>query len=140
MAKTLIVKITCDQCKAEGLGDEVIGDESVSFSYDGYSYGLDLCAEHVAAFHKTMDELISLAPERERIGAFRRGRPQAGGEASQQSAAASGPPRKPARRDREQLQAIREWATGHGYKVSTRGRIPADVEQAFHDSFKSGRS
>jgi hypothetical protein len=34
MAKTLIVKITCDRCKAEGAGDEVEGEESVSFAYD----------------------------------------------------------------------------------------------------------
>jgi hypothetical protein len=140
MAKTLIVKITCDQCKAEGVGDEVIGDESVTFAYDGYSYGLDLCADHAAEFHKTMDALISLAPERERIAAaIRRGRPSSS-ESSQQATVALGPARKPARRDREQLQAIREWANSHGYKVSTRGRIPGEVEQAFHDSFKSSRA
>lgn len=34
-------------------------------------------------------------------------------------------------RDREQLQAIRQWATNNGYTVSDRGRIPAAVEEAY---------
>ena len=34
--------------------------------------------------------------------------------------------------DREQSAAIREWARRNGHKVSTRGRIPADVIEAFH--------
>ncbi|MDI9973679.1 histone-like nucleoid-structuring protein Lsr2, partial [Rhodococcus sp. IEGM 1307] len=29
---------------------------------------------------------------------------------------------------------IREWAIGEGREVSLRGRIPAEVEQAFHDA------
>ncbi|MGV9861750.1 Lsr2 family DNA-binding protein [Rhodococcus koreensis] len=29
---------------------------------------------------------------------------------------------------------IREWAIGEGHVVSSRGRIPADVERAFHDA------
>nr|WP_322791039.1 histone-like nucleoid-structuring protein Lsr2 [Mycolicibacterium poriferae] len=34
--------------------------------------------------------------------------------------------------DREQSAAIREWARRNGHNVSTRGRIPADVIDAFH--------
>ncbi|MEN0138480.1 MAG: histone-like nucleoid-structuring protein Lsr2, partial [Rhodococcus sp. (in: high G+C Gram-positive bacteria)] len=29
---------------------------------------------------------------------------------------------------------IREWALGAGHKVSPRGRIPAEIVQAFHDA------
>ena len=51
------------------------------------------------------------------------------------SAAAGGPqwfgPR-PRTIDREQSAAIREWARRNGHKVSTRGRIPADIIDAFH--------
>jgi hypothetical protein len=133
MAKTLIVKITCDRCKAEGVGDEVAGDESVSFSYDGYAYSLDLCAAHAETFHSTIHDLISISAERERLGTpSRRGRAVA---------ASSIPPtpepaRGPARRDKEQLQAIRDWANSNGYKVSNRGRIPAEVEQAYQTRFE----
>ena len=38
----------------------------------------------------------------------------------------------PSRSNRDQNQAIREWATKNGYEVSERGRIPASVVEAFH--------
>jgi len=34
--------------------------------------------------------------------------------------------------DREQNQAIREWAKKKGLKVSERGRIPADIVEQYH--------
>lgn len=34
--------------------------------------------------------------------------------------------------DREQNQAVREWAAKRGIKVSDRGRIPASVLEQFH--------
>lgn len=34
--------------------------------------------------------------------------------------------------DREQNQAIRDWARKRGLQVSDRGRIPADVVEAYH--------
>lgn len=34
--------------------------------------------------------------------------------------------------DREQNQAIRDWARAQGYKVSDRGRIPQGVVDEFH--------
>ncbi|PQP15883.1 hypothetical protein C5613_37570 [Rhodococcus opacus] len=42
--------------------------------------------------------------------------------------AVSKPPAKKSSRE------IREWAIGEGREVSLRGRIPAEVEQAFHDA------
>jgi hypothetical protein len=39
---------------------------------------------------------------------------------------------RPASADREQNQAIREWARKQGMKVSDRGRIPAEVLEAYH--------
>ena len=54
-----------------------------------------------------------------RVGGRRRGR-------------AAGPGRGRAAIDREQSAAIREWARRNGHSVSTRGRIPADVIDAFH--------
>jgi hypothetical protein len=37
-----------------------------------------------------------------------------------------------ARSDREQLQAIREWGRKNGWKVNARGRIPADLVEAYN--------
>ena len=33
---------------------------------------------------------------------------------------------------KEQLRAIREWARTQGYEVSDRGRIPAEIVDAYH--------
>jgi len=34
--------------------------------------------------------------------------------------------------DREQNQAIREWAKAKGLNVSERGRIPAEIVEKYH--------
>ena len=54
-----------------------------------------------------------------RVGGRRRGRSGGGG-------------RGRAAIDREQSAAIRDWARRNGHNVSTRGRIPAEVIDAFH--------
>ena len=35
---------------------------------------------------------------------------------------------------RLQTRAIREWALANGYEISDRGRIPTDIEHAYHDA------
>lgn len=37
----------------------------------------------------------------------------------------------PAKRDPEQTRAIRDWANSNGYQVSSRGRIPGEIEEAY---------
>jgi hypothetical protein len=44
------------------------------------------------------------------------------------------PPRGSADLAKNTTKEIREWATGAGFKVSSRGRIPADIGQVFHDA------
>ena len=36
------------------------------------------------------------------------------------------------RQNRDQNQAIREWANKNGHTVSERGRIPSSVVEAYH--------
>ncbi len=123
MAKTVIVRAICYRCQAEG-NQEVDSDEEVSFSHDGYSYGLDLCAAHAAAFHDTIQSMIAWSTDRSPVSPIRRQR----GSGSAAGTSAS----QPARRDREQIGAIREWANSNGFKVSSRGRIPTEVETAYN--------
>jgi hypothetical protein len=93
-------------------------DETVEFSVDGVSYEIDLSTKNAKKFR---DDLKQWMDAGRRVGGRRRGRPGTpagkGGRASI---------------DREQSAAIREWARRNGHKVSTRGRIPADVIEAFH--------
>jgi hypothetical protein len=96
----------------------------VSFTYEGYAYRLDLCEKHSADVHAMIDALTSWSSERERV--------TRSSLASVPSVAEAAAPRRPARRDREQVAAIRNWARANGYEVSDRGRIPAEVEAAYN--------
>ncbi|MEA2687345.1 MAG: hypothetical protein QOE93_2540 [Actinomycetota bacterium] len=124
MAKTVIVRSICDRCQSEGKAD-VDSAEETGFSYDGYSYTLDLCGPHAEDFHNTIQMMVAWSTDRSKApeGRARRGAPAT-------RLADSG--RGPARRDKEQIGAIRDWANANGYKVSNRGRIPAEVEVAYN--------
>ncbi len=126
MAKTLIVQLTCDRCKAEK-GENVDGSQTVSFGFDGYDYSLDLCQEHAEDFHNTVQGPTRWSSDRARPGAGRRTR-RAGSsdDGAGAGAAAASPARSSA--DRERLKAIREWARQNGHaNLGDRGRIPAAI-------------
>ena len=95
-------------------------DETVEFALDGKSYEIDLSTSNA---DKLRDALASYVAAARRPGGRRRS-----GAANSAAAAAS---RRPSV-DREQNQAIRDWARKRGMKVSDRGRIPADVLDAYH--------
>jgi hypothetical protein len=124
MAKTLIVQLTCDRCKAER-GENVDGAETVTFGFDGYDYSLDLCKEHGEDFHNTMQGLISWSSDRTRAAGDRRAR-----RSSSSSDDGAGGSAAPARStaDRERLKSIREWARANGHPdLAERGRIPQAI-------------
>ena len=91
-------------------------DDTVEFSIDGVSYEIDLSAKNAK---KLRDDLKQWIEAGRRVGGRRRGR-------------SGGSGRGRATIDREQSAAIREWARRSGHKVSTRGRIPAEIIDAFH--------
>lgn len=95
-------------------------DETVEFGLDGKSYEIDLSAGNA---DKLRDALASYVGAARKVAANRR----RASTVSSNGAAA----RKPSI-DREQNQAIREWARKRGMKVSDRGRIPAEVLETYH--------
>jgi hypothetical protein len=110
MAKKVTVTLVDD---FDGAG---AADETVEFGLDGVTYEIDLSSKNAK---KLRDDLKLWVEKGRRVGGRRRaGRP-------------AGPGRR-ASIDREQSAAIREWARRNGHNVSTRGRIPADVIDAFH--------
>jgi hypothetical protein len=88
------------------------------FSLDGRNYQIDLSDENAA---KLRD---ALAPY---IGAARKAGGRSRGRAPRQTAVAE----KPARSNREETAAIRQWARENGHQVSERGRIPKSVIEAY---------
>ena len=90
--------------------------ETVSFAIDGTSYEIDLSESNAAAMR---DAFATYVANARRAG----GRP-AGGSGRRRGGRASS--------DREQTQAIREWARRSGHQVGAKGRIPANVLEAYH--------
>ncbi|WP_028925467.1 histone-like nucleoid-structuring protein Lsr2 [Pseudonocardia acaciae] len=95
-------------------------DETVEFGLDGKSYEIDLSSGNAGKLRDALADYVAAA---RKPG----GRRRSGGA----TAAAAAATRRPSV-DREQNQAIRDWARKRGMKVSDRGRIPADVLEAYH--------
>lgn len=91
-------------------------DETVTFALDGVSYEIDLSAAHAAELR---DAFASWVGHGRRVG----GRTRTGRRASA--------PATSTRSSSSDSGAIREWAREHGYTVSERGRIPAEVKAAY---------
>lgn len=92
--------------------------ETVSFSYKGTDYEIDLKPANA----KKLDDAINkyVAAARKATG----GRRSRSSTSSSRASSGSG-------RSKDQLAAIREWATKEGHEVSPRGRIKAEIIEAF---------
>jgi len=108
MAKKVTVTLVDD------LDGAATADETVEFGLDGVSYEIDLSTKNAEKLRGDLQKWIESA---RRVGGRRRGRSASGRRGAI---------------DREQSAAIREWARRNGHNVSTRGRIPAEVIEAFH--------
>ena len=93
-------------------------DETVEFGVDGKNYEIDLSTANAKRLRDALAEFVESAR-------------RAGGRVRRGGGALVAPIRRPSI-DREQNQAIREWARKRGMKVSDRGRIPAEVLGAYH--------
>ena len=92
--------------------DGTEAEETVSFSFKGVSYELDLSSANAAAMAEDLEKWIK--PAR-----------RVGGRTTTRSARSS-KPQGPSR-----AGEIRAWAQGQGLEVNERGRIPAEIVAAF---------
>jgi hypothetical protein len=111
MAKQVITVLTDD---LDG-GD---ADRTIEFGLDGVNYTIDLSENNAGKLRKALDPYLAVASRGGRTGTNGRITSRAG--------------TAPSRANRDQNQAIREWATKNGYEVSERGRIPTSIVEAFH--------
>jgi nucleoid-associated protein Lsr2 len=114
MAKQIITVLTDD---LDG-GD---ADRTVEFGLDGVNYTIDLSEKNAGKLRKALDPYLGKAA--------RIGRATAPARIASRGAAAA-----PSRTDRDQNQAIRQWAKKNGHNVSDRGRIPGEVVEAFNSA------
>lgn len=91
-----------DGSKAEG---------TVSFSFDGTNYEIDLSRANTRAFEKALAPYLGHA---RRVRATR-GRSSARGRSS----------------SKHDLSAVRAWAADSGYSVAPRGRVATEVLEAY---------
>ncbi len=91
--------------------DDVDGghaDETVSFALDGVSYEIDLATARAEELRASLEPWVTQA---RRVGT--------------RSTRGSRPGRSP------EVAMIRAWAKSNGLAVNERGRIPAEVRQAY---------
>src|SRR3954451_13310168 len=96
------------------------------FSLEGRAYQIDLSDDNAA---KLRDALAPFVGAARKAGGRGSGRGRA--RAQRQTATAED---KPARSNREETAAIREWARANGHKVNDRGRISKSVVEAYQAS------
>ena len=97
--------------------DDGFGDR-IEFSYQGTDYVIDLRATTAEKFDAAVKPFVEAAAK---VSGKRGKKAQA---ASPQATSGSG-------RSKETLQAIRDWAGKNGYEVAPRGRIKAEIIDAF---------
>jgi hypothetical protein len=85
--------------------------ETVTFGVDGSTYEIDLNDANAAALREALSGYVGHA--RKVTGGGRRGRKSSGSASSSNT------------------KDVREWAKSQGMEVSERGRISADVQQAY---------
>jgi hypothetical protein len=114
MAQRTIVTLVDDLT-----GEEAENISTIEFGLDGVTYELDLTDENSAKLREALSEYAGAA---RKIGGRRRNGPRAGWATSTNGSAGY---------NRETLKAIREWAKKNGHSVSDRGRLSAEVLQAW---------
>ncbi|MFC9841376.1 Lsr2 family protein [Rhodococcus sp. NPDC127530] len=118
MARQIVVEHVDDidgTAIAEGKG------ETITFSVNGIDYEIDLSARNAREFHKKLDHYIDYATKTGGRKNRSAGTLTSSGEVK----------RKPVRRDRDHVRAVREWAQEQGYDIGVRGRIPTAIAEAY---------
>lgn len=100
------------------LVDDVNGGEAtetIEFALDGVTYELDLSDENAAKLREDFAQWIGVARRSGGRRQTRRGGRSAGGSGA----------------SREELARIRDWGRANGFKVSDRGRVSRELQDAY---------
>lgn len=109
MATKTIVERVCDLTGAPA-------DETLDFGLQGKAYTIDLTQHHADALKEILADYIKVAQPAGKLATTSNGhKPRAAKPGS----------------NREHTQAVRDWARTQGMAVSDRGRISAQVQEAF---------
>ncbi|NYF27425.1 hypothetical protein HDC31_000954 [Microbacterium sp. JAI119] len=112
MARRIVHQLVDD---IDGSVLEVGEGETVHFSLNGTAYEIDLNTAHADELRKALEPYVAAG---RKAGSS--------SNASRTSSARKRPARNP------EVAAIRAWANDNGHKLSERGRIPAQVVDAYN--------
>lgn len=112
MARRIVHQLVDD---IDGSVLEVGEGETVHFSLNGTAYEIDLNTTHADELRKALEPYVTAG---RKAGSS--------SNASRTSSARKRPARNP------EVAAIRAWANDNGHKLSERGRIPAQVVDAYN--------
>ncbi|WP_067829108.1 histone-like nucleoid-structuring protein Lsr2 [Nocardia inohanensis] len=115
MAKKVTVTLVDDY------DGESKADETVFFSIDGNEYEIDLSIKNAGKLRESLEPWTEKARK-------------VGRSTKRKAGLAAGRTRPAV--DREESTAIREWARAQGHQVSSRGRIPAEIVDAYQRTKK----
>ncbi|WP_255953205.1 histone-like nucleoid-structuring protein Lsr2 [Streptomyces odontomachi] len=93
-------------------------DETVTFALDGKTYEIDLTTSNADKLRGLLEPYLK--------GGRRTGGRASGGRGKARAAAGSS----------QDTAQIRAWAKENGYEVNDRGRVPANIRQAYEDSHR----
>jgi Lsr2 len=111
MAQKVLVQLVDD---LDGQAGEDVS--TVQFGLDGVSYEIDLAEDNA---ERLRDSLAGYVAAARRVG----GRVRRGTSSRSGQQAVSG-----------EASQIREWAAANGFEVSSRGRMPSHIIDAYHEA------
>ena len=130
MAQKIRVELVCDACEDGRPAQRTLGFAFDDEGGDRSEYKIELCARHMAQFVGALQQWVEMARLEPIVPTKSGGRGK--GRSNNVISARHGSGRAPARRGAEQVAAIRTWARAHGYTVAEKGRIPAEIEDAYN--------
>jgi len=120
MAQRVITSLVSDLSESE---EDV---DNIEFSLDGVDYEIDLDSTERTKLRDALADYIAHARRTGRTNTKARTSPgKRTGAVMTRHAGTTGRP------ERGRSKEIREWAVAQGYTLSTRGRIPAEVTDAY---------
>lgn len=117
----MVQKVETITTLIDDLEGTVIADgngETVSFGLDGTIYNIDLTKANAKRLRDALKPYISS------------GRTTGRGTGKRASLGNS---------HKAELQTMREWANVNGYEISSRGRIPQAIQEAYRDSKRGSK-
>ncbi|OJF11947.1 histone-like nucleoid-structuring protein Lsr2 [Couchioplanes caeruleus] len=115
MAKQIIEKLIDDIDGGEAT-------ETVTFSFDGNNYTIDLNETNANALRKALAPYVGAGTKTSRgFGTWRPGIT----------------PTRVRQTTKDHNKAIREWAASNGHQLSERGRIPQHITEAYEEAQKA---